>query len=60
VQWLAASRALKSQSGARVHFLSELIDERLQFTRAQRGIAGGDMQIELRSNLAGGDRWCAA
>ena len=60
VQRLAASWALKGKSGARVNALGELVDKRLQFARAQRGIPGSNMQIELRSNLAGGGRWRAA
>ena len=60
VQRLAAPRTLKSQPGARAHVVSELVDERLQLARAQRGISGSDMQIELRSNLAGGGCWRAA
>jgi hypothetical protein len=51
---------LKSESGARVHALGELVDKRLQFARAQRGVPRSDMQIELRGNLAGGGRWRAA
>ena len=60
VQRLAASWALKGEAGARVHALGELVDKRLQFTRAQRGIPGSDMQIELRGDSAGGGRWRAA
>ena len=60
VQRLAAPWALKGEAGARAHVLGELVDKRLQFARAQRGIPGSDMQIELRSNLAGGGRWRAA
>jgi hypothetical protein len=60
VQRLAAPWALKGEAGARAHVLGELVDKRLQFARAQRGIPGSDMQIELRGNLAGGGRWRAA